>query len=275
MSTDVVESWGRRARAYAALTEAWPIFGRLADRLIDVLPRSFAQRTLDLAGGAGLVSARLAARRPAARVYLMDPAPAMCALARERCAGLLVDVFQAAAEDWGALGGSPEAAPTFEAVLSSAALHLCDEQRVFSEVARHLAPGGVFAFTLWGHSFEETRDIEPTPPWQAAVARALARRDPAAARALEPPGPPAVDARRVRTRQGLTAAARQAGLSEPEFQVYRDSVPGAFFVDFAAMSPDFLPGVGVELRAEVVAQARQDPELAEECAMPSVRVVCA
>ena len=80
----IIDSWQERARAYQGLTEHWPIFGRLADRLIDLLPSPVESPVLDLAAGAGLLSARLLQRHPQTRVYLVEPAEAMLELAVRR-----------------------------------------------------------------------------------------------------------------------------------------------------------------------------------------------
>lgn len=242
---EVIRSWRARAGAYLALTRRWPLFARLADRLVDALPPGFAGHAVDLGGGAGLVSRRILARHPAARVTLVDPAPEMIALAEREAAGLSLETRCARAEDLGAV--RPPLDPA-DAILASAVMHLCDEEAVLAAAARALAPGGVLAFNLWGHSYDELC-ADPAPDWREPIERALAE--------LELPATewPATPPPRVRERRRLVEMAAASGLTLTGHVLDADEVSASFFVDFAAMSSSLLGALAAEERAAVLARA--------------------
>lgn len=252
-----IRSWDERAAIYAGLSRADPSFRALAGRLVDELPAPFRGRVLDVGAGAGLLTEILLARHPGARVTLTEPAAAMRALAAERL-GERATYLAAAAEELDAIDG------TFDAVLSSAAMHLCDEASVFPGVAARLAPGGTFAFNLWWHSFDETRDeVVESAHGRDAIDRACE------ALGVEPGRWPQPRPARVRTRQGLRALAAANGLEPRDPIVDRDPVPARFLVDFAAMAPAALAHLAPNTRSKVLETARTSSTT--EVTLPSVR----
>ncbi len=242
---DVIRSWRARAEAYLALTRRWPLFAALADRLTDALPPGFSGHAVDLGGGAGLVSRRILARHPAARVTLIDPAPEMIALAEREAAGLALATRCACAEELGAVRPLEPA----DAIVASAVMHLCDEEAVIAAAARALVPGGVLAYNLWGHSYDELC-ADPAPDWRKPIEQALAELGLSATEWTPAPPPP-----RVRERRRLVEVAAASGLELTAHVLDADEVSGAFFVDFAAMSASLLGALAAEERAAVLARA--------------------
>ena len=123
----IIDSWQERARAYQELTDRWSIFGRLAERLIDLLPSPVEGPVIDLAAGAGLLSARLLQRHPQAQVYLVEPAEAMLELAVRRVGSRSIGHARMSAAQ---VDRVPLRAG---AVLCSAAVHLVDETAGLSQ----------------------------------------------------------------------------------------------------------------------------------------------
>ena len=109
--------------------------------LLDLVPRS-TQRILDLGAGDGRLLALLKIDRPAARGVALDFSPAMLEAARER--------FQAVASVEVLEHNLDEPLPdlgTFDAVVSSFAIHHCMDERkqtLYREIYSLLEPGGVF-----------------------------------------------------------------------------------------------------------------------------------
>lgn len=239
----IIDSWQERARAYQELTERWSIFGRLAERLIDLLPSPLEGPVIDLAAGAGLLSARLLQRHPQAQVYLVEPAEAMLELAVRRIGNRSIGHAQVSATQ---MDRVPIRAG---AVLCSAAVHLVDETAVFPSVARVLKPGGLFIFNLWWHSWESTAHIDPGPRWRALLEQAMAELGETAT--LPAPTRP-----RIRTRHGFSQAGQRAGLDTIHTQTDTDRLPLGFFLDFTAMASDFLAYVSPSRRAMVLRAAR-------------------
>jgi SAM-dependent methyltransferase len=136
-----------------------------------------------------------------------------------------------------------------DAVLCSAAMHLLDEAVVFPRVAQILRPGGVFAFNLWWHSFDETAPDEPESWWEQVVDEEVRQAG------FATPEPPAWTPARERTRSELVQLAASHGLALRSLVRDTDDVAAAFFVDFAAMRPDWLADLG-EARAAVLERAR-------------------
>lgn len=239
----IIDSWQERACAYQGLTEHWSIFDRLADRLIDLLPSPVESPIIDLAAGAGLVSDRLLRRHPQARVYLVEPAEAMLRLAVQRVGDRSIGRAQVSAAQLDRV--SIQAG----AVLCSAAVHLVDETEIFPSVAQVLKPGGRFIFNLWWHSWEFTAHIDPGPRWRALLEQAMSELGESVAL-------PAPARSRIRTHRGLSRAAQQAGLDMVHTQTDTDRLPLSFFLDFTAMSSDFLADLSPSRRAVVFQTAR-------------------
>lgn len=241
---ETIASWEDRARAYHDLTERWPLFGAVAGRLVDQLPEGFSGTALDLGAGAGLLSALVLERFPGARSVLVEPAPAMLAIAEARLGTRVAAAHVAPAEEVGRLGIRADAC------LANATAHLFDEERVLAGLRRVLPPGAIYAFNLWGHSFETTAD-EPAADWQAVVEGVFEE-----ARLPRPEWPTAA-VPRVRRRSGLERIARERGFELVTCRSDEDEISGTFHLDFALMAPTWLERVPEDRRAELVARARE------------------
>ena len=104
-----------------------------------------APRIVELCPGEGLMTRALLARFPGAQVLALDGSPKMLdstrALAGEDAARLETQLFDLAAADWRALPFAPDA------VVTSLAVHHLDgpgKQSLFRDLAKAMAPGGVF-----------------------------------------------------------------------------------------------------------------------------------
>ena len=145
----------RRAFARAAATyDAHAVLQReVGERLLANLApmRVEPHVVLDLGCGTGASLATLAQRHPGARLVALDVALPMLERARERTPawrrmlGLRrPQLLCADAESLPLAGGA------VQVVYSNLALQWTDPARVFAEVSRVLAPGGVFAFSTFG-----------------------------------------------------------------------------------------------------------------------------
>ncbi len=122
--------------------------GRTSYRwLCDAMALIRQPRILDLACGSGVLLDVCRMQRPDARALVgVDMSAAELALARARLAGRGVTLHQGLAQDLSFAGRA-----TFDAVLCHWALTLMDPiEPVLREVARVLAPGGVFAAVVDG-----------------------------------------------------------------------------------------------------------------------------
>jgi tRNA (cmo5U34)-methyltransferase len=109
--------------------------------LLGMIPRD-ARRILDLGTGDGRLVALLRIDRPSARFVALDFSPTMLAAARERFGGQPhVEIVAHDLDD-----PLPSLGP-FDAVVSSFAIHHCDDERkreLYSEIHALLEPGGTF-----------------------------------------------------------------------------------------------------------------------------------
>ncbi|MFD1662366.1 class I SAM-dependent methyltransferase [Streptomyces caeni] len=134
--------YDKEAAAYDATRGGEPRAAAAADAVLGLIPEG-ARRLLDVACGTGIVTRRLAARRPGLRVTGTDLAHAMTrrAAARLPCAVVLADSRRLPFRDG-----------TFDAVTSIWLLHLVDGpeavRAVLAECARVLRPGGVYVTTV-------------------------------------------------------------------------------------------------------------------------------
>jgi tRNA (cmo5U34)-methyltransferase len=141
---------------------------------------------LDLGAGTGLLAALVAHARPRARLVLVDLAPEMLAVARERFAGLRRDaVFVNADLARDPLPARPGAG--FHAVVSGLAIHHlapAEKRDLYARVHDVLAPRGVFvnADQVLGTTREDDRARHAA--WERA-ARALGSDDGEIGRAKE------------------------------------------------------------------------------------------
>lgn len=140
-----LETWTRCAESYldtfAVLTSA------LIPSLREAAEIDSGSRVLDLGSGPGHVSRAFS--EAGADVTGIDFSQQMVEHASRVNPGITFK--QADAEK------IPEGDGTFDAVVSNFVVHhLADPVRVFSEVARVLAPGGRFAFVVWGPVEEQS-----------------------------------------------------------------------------------------------------------------------
>ena len=178
--------YDKEADAYDASRGGEPRAAAAADAVLGLVPAS-AGRLLDIACGTGIVTRRLAAARPAARVTGADLTYGMARMAARRLPGAIV------------LADSrtlPFPDTTFDAVTSVWLLHLLDEpehvRAVVAECARVLKPGGVYVTTVdkaEAHDVGSDIDAVLAPrPRRPAPDAALLVETYAAAHGLRPAG---------------------------------------------------------------------------------------
>jgi tRNA (cmo5U34)-methyltransferase len=97
-----------------------------------------APAVLDLGAGTGLLAAAVVAAVPGARLTLLDGAPAMLEVARQRLGGVPTVVADL---------NDPLPAGPFDAVVSALAIHHLDDaakRALFARIRAVLRPGGIF-----------------------------------------------------------------------------------------------------------------------------------
>ena len=246
---EIIQSWQDRASAYQQFTEQWSLFPQLANRLVDLIPVPFSGTAIDLAAGAGLVSACLLQRHPHAHVYLVEPAEAMLALALPQLGDRVIGHTQLRAEDIGTVSIQADV------ILCSVAMHLIDEVQVFPGIAQCLKPDGLFIFNLWWHSWEPAAHINPGPQWRAVLEQSLTEFAEQAESDEPPVLLPAPSQPRLRTLRGMIQAAQLAGLKIVQTATDTDHVPLRFFIEFSAMSASFLRQLAPARRTAVLQHA--------------------
>ncbi|MFI2436971.1 class I SAM-dependent methyltransferase [Streptomyces sp. NPDC018693] len=159
------------AHAYDTLRGGEPRAEAAAEGVLSLVPRQ-TRRWLDVACGTGIVTRRLAAARPEARVTGVDLAHAMARRAAARLPGAVVVADSRRLP-------FPDA--VFDAVSSVWLLHLLDDaedvRRIVAECARVLRPGGVYVTTVdkaAAHNVGSDIDVvlasrPPTPVRDAAA----------------------------------------------------------------------------------------------------------
>jgi SAM-dependent methyltransferase len=231
-------------------------------------------------------------------LYLVDPAASMLAIAERRLSSrtaaapgtepaepienvsqrmqfhcMTLEEFVASAAGSACLG-------RLDLVVSSASMHLLDEGSVLPLVAALLRPGGVFAYNLWYHSWEEMRgyfsrnpiELERMEAWKTIV------NDCATERGMARPFPSA-DAPRLmeaplceRSPSSIMSVAQRYGLRLHSIQLDFDRVSPAFLLAFSAMSPHWLAALG-GLRPVIIQQAAHRCRALPDCLMPTVRIM--
>jgi tRNA (cmo5U34)-methyltransferase len=129
------------ARAYLERADSIPHRKEGEAVLLDIVPRSI-QRLLDLGTGDGRLIVLLKPERPSAQATGLDFSPFMLQAAHDRFAqDAAVRILEHNLDDrLPALG-------TFDAIVSSFAIHHCTDQRkrtLYEEIFEMLEPGGVF-----------------------------------------------------------------------------------------------------------------------------------
>lgn len=148
MTTDVGKTasdyFGRMVESYDDLIgRSVPCYGEMNDRLIEYLP-AVPAAILELGCGTGNLSLRLAARFPDAHITLVDAAPEMIDITRQRLASKYPRATRF--EYITATFESLDPAPTrFDLVTSCMSLHhVADKGPVYGRLRRALKPGGTF-----------------------------------------------------------------------------------------------------------------------------------
>ncbi|MGH7726856.1 MAG: class I SAM-dependent methyltransferase [Candidatus Eiseniibacteriota bacterium] len=166
-------AWGLDVDAYVRFTG--PELGPVADRLIEIADPGWGGSVLDVGCGPGTVTIRLAERvGPTGRVVGVDLAPPMVAYAERhaQAQGVTNTTFLVGdAED---MGDVPDAA--FDIAVSNFGVIFAPRaDRMVSEVARVLKPGGAFALSVWvpvgpvAETFELLASVTPPPPEDVAT----------------------------------------------------------------------------------------------------------
>jgi SAM-dependent methyltransferase len=161
-------TWGLDVEAYVKHTATE--LGPVSERMIEIADPAWASSALDLGCGPGTATFPLARRvGPGGRVVGIDLAPPMVAWA-ERAAekqSLTNVTFEVGdAEDLSVFADG-----SFALVISNFGIIFAPSpEKVVSEAARVLAPGGAFVFSLWRpigivkETFEIMASITPPPP---------------------------------------------------------------------------------------------------------------
>lgn len=170
-------AFDRDATAYdAARRRLIPCFDDFYGAAIGQLPFDGCDepRILDLGAGTGLLSAAIRKAIPGCRLTLIDAAPAMIDLARQRFAGDDRIVFAVA--DYGET--LPEG--PFEAVVSALSIHHLDnagKQRLLTAIHECLVPGGVFVNADQVLAANAERAVKDREQWCADCLQAGASLD--------------------------------------------------------------------------------------------------
>jgi SAM-dependent methyltransferase len=133
-------------------TTAWPgrdaLTTSVTPQLVTSLTLNPGQRVLDIGcGGGGLAVALAGAVAPGGHVVGVDVSEALLNLARQRADEMGITNLDLVLLDMqsGAVGGEP-----FSLVVSQFGVMFFDEPVVaFTNIARHLQPGGVLTFACW------------------------------------------------------------------------------------------------------------------------------
>ncbi len=239
---EVINSWHVRARAYDKLTKRWPIFTDMVSRLLEIIPEGFDGHALDIAGGSGLLAEHLIRKNPNARVTIVEPAEGMRALASQHL-GDQVEVKDATSDNLNKLK------LTADAALCSASFHLMNEKTTLPSVASVLKKGSVFAVNCWGHSYDETIDLEQKVDWMQFVNQALSEFN------LPPMIRSDKNPTRIKSKEGLRKIGKSCGLHLCETKIVTTQIKTQFSINFAAMSLNFLDQVEKDIREQIIARA--------------------
>ena len=239
---DVIYNWHVRPHAYDKLIERRPIFTNMVDRLVEFVPKEFDGHALDIAAGSGLLAEHFLRRNPKARMTLVEPAEGMRALASRRLGNRII-IKDATSEKLDKLELNADAA------LCNASFHLMNEETTLPSIASVLEKGSVFAVNLWGHSFDETINLEQKVDWIKFVDQALNEFD------LPPMNSPKKSTPRIKSKEELRKIGKSCGLHLHETNIVTTEIETQFSIEFAAMGFNFLNQVEKGIRAQVIARA--------------------
>lgn len=145
----VRSSFDKAAESYDAVAV---LQREVAERMIERLDlvRLAPKRVLDIGAGTGVAAGQLVRRYPEARVILLDLAPAMVRLSRQR-----FSFWTRWRRRVGFVCGDAESLPVADAscdlLFSNLTIQWCgDLERTFMEFRRVLRPGGLLMFTTLG-----------------------------------------------------------------------------------------------------------------------------
>eukprot|EP01115_Flamella_aegyptia_P014222 TRINITY_DN794_c0_g1_i4.p1 TRINITY_DN794_c0_g1~~TRINITY_DN794_c0_g1_i4.p1 ORF type:complete len:214 (-),score=-0.96 TRINITY_DN794_c0_g1_i4:29-670(-) len=171
MSTSVIQAWNKKGNAYAKFCENYEIFSVFCKRLVsqsleewDRLERTSESKVvIDVGCGSGLMTHHFLNSAPNVthEVYLTDPAESMLEICKERFQNSLSSLrfCKLAGEEIGKISDSyPHILKGVDLIVSSATMHLVDEDPFFESAPKLLKDGGLLAFNLWWHSLDETKD---------------------------------------------------------------------------------------------------------------------
>lgn len=152
MKERIVQRFNKGAETYdsACLVQA-----RIADRLLQLIPRVSAQNILEIGCGTGLFSQVIAAEFPKASFLLTDISPVMVNTCKKRFASY--PQMQFACVD----GEKLPFSSVYDLIVSNMTLHwFTDIKNSFAKIIDRLAPGGRFTFAMLGeNSLAEWRDV--------------------------------------------------------------------------------------------------------------------
>ena len=204
----------------------------------------FNGHALDLAGGSGLVAERLLNKYPQACVTMVEPAAEMRALATRRLCGR-VKIKDATSDELNKLDVAVDVA------FCNASFHLMNEKSTLPSVASILRQGSIFSTNLWGHSFDETIDLNQKVDWMQFMDQALAEFG-------QPPmHRPKIPRRRIKSANLLRKIGEACGLQLLETKITTAEIETQFNIEFAAMDSKFLNEVETEFRMPIIDRALQ------------------
>lgn len=236
---DVIHSWHIRANAYDKLIKRWPIFTNMVDRLLNYIPKDFDGHALDIGGGSGLLAERLLQRNPNAIVTLVDPARNMRTLASRRL-GDRINIKSFTSDNLNKLDLVADAA------FCSASFHLMNEATTLPSIASVLNKDSILAINLWGHSFNETLELDRKLDWMEFVDQALYEHNQKLMRR------PIKATRRIKSVERLRKIGDICGLRLIETKIVTAEIESKFNIEFAAMDLNFLNYIETSIRKQVI-----------------------
>lgn len=206
--SDWVAARGAKWRAQLAGMEA--MLAPVDEPLLRALRLDAPRRIADVGCGGGGTALAILRRAPAGSVvHGFDIAPAIIELARARTR----PEERAISFETADMASAPPPAELYDRMVSRFGVMFFDDPpAAFANLARWLAPGGRFAFAVWGRPADN--------PWMTTV-----REVTAAVVDLPPPTPGAPGPFRYAAAEELLALLDGAGLRELEVHPFRGALP--------------------------------------------------
>jgi SAM-dependent methyltransferase len=207
MSSNWAATRGEKWRAHIEGMEA--MFTPIDEPLLHALQLDAPGRIADIGCGGGPTTREVLRRAPAGSVvHGFDISPTLIELARRRLAGARGVVFETAD-----MAIAPAPAEPYDRLVSRFGVMFFDDPpAAFSNLVRWLAPGGRFAFAVWGPTADN--------PWMTIVRQAVASVVDVPSNDPEAPGP-----FRYGNADKLLALLDRAGFSELEVRDWRGTLP--------------------------------------------------